>query len=366
MLDRQKASASQKATGSRHNAMTLCALCLVPWTLQTPFALTVGHRAAPQPGLTGAAEVARVYDTILDAAFERVPVELASTCPPAPRVTCLGLEAISLWWQIVLDPESRSLDTAFANKAEAAIAEARAFTAAQPERAEAWFYLGAAYGVRGQLRVLRDQRLSAARDGKTIKEALERALALDPSMADAAFGVGMYRYYAAVAPAILRMFRWLLLLPGGNRVEGLQQIERASQQGQLVRGEALYQILLIYLWYERNPSAALQRARDLQARYPHNPHFRLVEADILAGSLHDRVASLNASQRLLDLALSRQVHRADIAEVRARLNMAAQWRGLQQRDRSLEQLDLIIELAPTAPAGALARARAIRQSIVKR
>jgi hypothetical protein len=43
-------------------------------------------------------------------------------------------------------------------------------------------YLGAAYGTRVQFRVLREQRLSAARDGKRIKESLERALALDPSM----------------------------------------------------------------------------------------------------------------------------------------------------------------------------------------
>ena len=47
--------------------------------------------------------------------------------------------------------------------------------------AEAWFYLGAAYGARVQWRVLRQEHLAAARDGKRIKEALEQALALDPS-----------------------------------------------------------------------------------------------------------------------------------------------------------------------------------------
>ena len=208
------------------------------------------------------------------------------------------------------------------------------FTIAEPERAEAWFYLGAAYGVRAQLRVLREQRLAAARDGKVIKESLERALALDPSMDDAAFGVGMYRYYAAVAPAVLRMMRWLFLLPGGNRSEGLQQLERASQRGQLVRGEALYQIQIIYLWFEHKPNEALQILRDLQGRYPHNLHFRQMEAEVLDVYLHDRAASVKASEELLALALGRQVYRADIAEMRARLNLAAQWRALQQRDRA--------------------------------
>jgi hypothetical protein len=320
----------------------------------------------PIRGLTGAPAVARAYDTILDTAFERLPEQLTTTCPPAPHVTCSGLEALSIWWQIVLDPESRALDDAFSAKADAAIAEARALTVAEPERAEAWFYLGAAHGVRGQLRVLREQRLAAARDGKVIKESLERALVLDPSMDDAAFGVGMYRYYAAVAPAVLRMMRWLFLLPGGNRAEGLQQLERASQRGQLVRGEALYQILIIYLWYEHKPAEALQMLRELQTRYPHNAHFRHAEAEVLDVYLHDRAASLKASQDLLALALNRQVYRADIAEVRARLNLASQWGALGDRQRALEQLDTIITHAPSAPAGALARARAMRQAITRR
>ena len=104
-----------------------------------------------------------------------------------------------------------------------------AWTAAEPKRAEAWFYLGAAYGVRAQFRVYRVERLAAARDGKRIKESLEQALALDPSMHDAEFGIGMYRYYAGVAPAIFRFLRFLLLLPGGDREGGLAQLERASQ-----------------------------------------------------------------------------------------------------------------------------------------
>ena len=72
-----------------------------------------------------------------------------------------------------------------------------------------------------QWRVLREERLAAARDGKRIKDALERALTLDPDLDDAYFGIGLYRYYADVAPAVAKILRFLLLLPGGNREEGL-------------------------------------------------------------------------------------------------------------------------------------------------
>ena len=112
-------------------------------------------------------------------------------------------------------------------------------------------------------------------------------------MHDAEFGIGMYRYYADVAPAYLRFLRWLFLMPGGDRVDGLRQLERAATEGELVRGEAQYQIHVIYLWYEQKWREALVLMRGLQARYPHNPHFRQVEAGICLFSR--TAASLKAS-----------------------------------------------------------------------
>jgi len=317
----------------------------------------------PQPGLTAAPVVARAYDLILDADFERLAAELPAICDPAPRVACLGLEALSLWWQIQLDPESRALDAAFLAKTNDAIAEAERMTTSTPGRAEGWFYLGAAYGVRAQWRVHRLERLAAARDGKRIKESLERALALDPAMHDAEFGVGMYRYYADVAPAVLRLLRWMLLLPGGNRVEGLQQLERAATQGLLVRGEAQFQIHFLYLWYENKWREAVAIVRALQGRYPRNPLFYQIEAEILDVYFHDPTASLRASQRLLTLARDRAVHRPALAETVARLNMARQLRALKQTEAAIAHLDAIILAKPAAPAGALARAQRIRREI---
>lgn len=285
--------------------------------------------AQPQRGITAAAQIARAYDLILDANFEELKATLPSTCPPAPEVACQGLKALGLWWRIQLDPDNRSLDAAFLSAANTAIADADRFAAAEPARAEAWFYVGAAYGVRAQFRVYRVERLAAARDGKRIKEALEKALALDPSMHDAEFGIGMYRYYAGVAPAVLRFLRFLFLLPGGDREAGLAQLERASQLGLLVRGEAQFQIHVLYLWYEHKSKEALAIIRALQQRYPHNPLFHQIEAEILDVYFHDHRASLQASERLLALAASRSVFHADIAEKVARRNIARQVSALK-------------------------------------
>jgi hypothetical protein len=318
---------------------------------------------AQQRGITAAPTVARGYDLVLNADFEGLDRALADICPPAPQVACMGLEALSLWWQIHIDPESRRLDAAFLSKVNAAIAEAERMTKAEPNRAEAWFYLGAAYGVRAQFRVYRVERLAAARDGKRIKQALERALALDPALHDAEFGIGMYRYYAGVAPAFFRFLRFLLLLPGGDREDGLRQLERAATRGELVRGEAQYQIHVLYLWYEDRWREALAIIRDLEQRYPRNPLLRQIEAEILDVYMHDAAASLDASAQLLAMAESGSVNRPDLAATVARLNIAKQLIALKQDARAADILDRVIAEQPTAPHDAIARARALRRAL---
>jgi len=361
----------RKVEGTRQNVICrdrsgpqrrLVGLTLGLW----PLAFCILYSAAPQRGLTAAATVASAYDTVLNADFDRLPAVLDRTCGPAPPVVCLGLRALATWWEILLDPQSRLLDARFLREADAAVDRATTWTTREPERAEAWFYLGAALGARGQWRVLREERLSAARDGKRIKAALERALALDPGMHDAAFGIGAYRYYADIAPSYLRWLRWLLLLPGGNRTAGLAQMEEASRHGRLVQAEAQYQLHIVYLWYEHRNMEALALVRGLQARFPRNPLFRQIEAQILDVYLHDSAASLEVSETLLDDAEHGEVNRAELAAVGARVNIAVQLDRLGQRDRARRTIEELLATGPHAPLDAVARARALQRAWTSR
>jgi tetratricopeptide (TPR) repeat protein len=327
-----------------------------------------GHAQAPDlpQGFTAAVEVAAAYDAVMNAEFDRIAEIEAETCGPAPHVACLVIRAQSTWWEIELDPASRALDARFTTSVEHAIGDADDWTRKTPGRAEAWFYLGAALGARAQWKVLRGERLSAARDGSRIKSALERALRLDPDMHDAEFGIGLYRYYADVAPAVLRWLRWLFLLPGGDREEGLEQLRRASRLGQLVSGEADYQIHLIDLWYEKRYEEALDLVLSLQQRYPRNPRFRQIEAEIRDVYFSDARGSLEASRSLLELAREGEVNRPHIAAVHARLNIAAQLDRLGHHDRAHEVLDALIAERPAAPIDAMARAQRLRRAIDRR
>jgi len=271
----------------------------------------------PITGLSHRAALGRAYDAILSADFDLVSAQLASACEDVP-VWCDVVDAVALWWRIALDPDTRLHDALFLRTVERAIRAAEQWTKDEPARAEAWFALGAASGARAQWRVERKQRLAAARDGKRIKTVLERALDLDPHLHDARFGIGLYRYYAAVAPAALRLFRWFLLLPGGNREEGLQQMIDSYERGGVFRDEAAYQLHRIYLWYEDRPADALTLIRELQQRHSRNPLFALIDATILDAYFQDAEASTRVLRTLIARAESGDVNEPALALRRAR------------------------------------------------
>ena len=294
------------------------------WASGLAAAILIVLPAPARAALTGSEKLAVVYDSILSAQFDRADAEIARTCPPAPAEACRVLDAVSTWWRIQIDPDNRSRDRLLNDRARTAGTAADAWTRRDPKNAEAWFYLASSYAPLVQWQVLRGERLGAARNANRVREALERALQLDPAMADANFGIGVYQYYADVASAAAKVVRWLLFLPGGDRAKGLQAIDTTRQSGTLLRGEADFQRYLIDIWYEHKPDEALAILRSLDARYPSNPLFLQRIAETYDAYLHDKRASAEAWQALIDRAAHDPVYD------RARVTALA-----QQRRRAL-------------------------------
>jgi hypothetical protein len=325
--------------------------------------------AAPpaHAALTEGRRLADVYDTILNAQFDQLDAQLKRTCPPAPAEACQSLRVVSLWWQILINPESRALDQQLSDSAASAISVSDAWTRREPQRGEAWFYLAAAYAPLVQWRVLRGERLAAAREANTIRDALERALRLDPALGDAYFGIGLYHYYAAVAPAAAKILRFLLLLPGGDRVQGLQEMQKARERGEVLRSEVDYQLSVAYLWYEHKTPQALELLAGLDARYPANPHFHQRIAEIRDVYLHDAASSAAAWRELLERALAGRVYAARATEVRARLGLATELAAMNRVNEAIEQLQIVVSLHPAEPIGAAAHADAqLRAALARR
>ena len=320
-------------------------------------------RRTPALGSRRAASSRRVYDAIFDARFDEVPRAVARRTRDrarrrAPPEACQLLDAVSLWWQMQLDPHDPSRDAAFAARVDAAIAAIEAWTAQRAERAEAWFYLGGAYGARAQWRVLRGERLAAARDGKRIKEALERALVLDPDLQDAYFGIGLYHYYADVAPG---GGQDAALAAGAARRrpgEGLREMLRARQRRRAAaeRGR-LPAAPDLSLVREDSPSGRSTLLRGLRERHPRNPLFAAAVAEVEDVYLRDYDGEPRIVAALLAAARARRVAGPRPTEVRARLGMARQLDALSETDSAIEHLRAVVAAAPAAPFGALAQAQ---------
>ena len=298
--------------------------------------------------LTEGKRLAAIYDRILAADFEGARADLAKACPPAPSEACAAIGSAALWWQIALDPDSRALDAELRSHAEKAIAAAQAWTEREPRRGEAWFYLAASYVPLVEMRILRGERFSAAREGAKIKSALEQALVFDPALDDAYFGIGLYHYYADVAPLGARFLRMLMLLPGGDRALGLKEMLQARERGILLGGEADYQLHLVYLWYEKQPARARELLQGLDTRYPSNPIFleRIARIDHTLRQSHRESAA--GWQKLIERAAAGRVYASRRTEVRARTGLASELIELSEIDRARIEIDRALVLDPNA------------------
>ena len=92
-------------------------------------------------------------------------------------------------------------------------------------------------------------------------------------------------------------------------------MEQTRSKGMLLRGEADYQLHLIYLWYERQPTTALRLIEGLRTRYPHNPVFYLRLAQVQGDYMRNHTAALQTYRALLDAARASRVASPAIAEV---------------------------------------------------
>jgi tetratricopeptide (TPR) repeat protein len=209
------------------------------------------------------------------------------------------LVADAVWWKIyyasgnLIDPDvfdvvntqTTPYDAQFDGLVDSVIRKAQARIAANRDAARNELYLGMAYGLQARLAGLRGDDLPAARAGKKMRATLLDALAKDPNLNDAYLGVGIYNYFVDTLPAIVKVIRWLIGLPGGSREEGLQEIERAATRGDLARGEARFYLAKDFSRpYENRYPRSLELFQQLACDYPHSGLWK-----ILVGSLQIRL-----------------------------------------------------------------------------
>jgi len=212
---------------------------------------------------------------------------------------------------------------------------------------EALFYLAQAYGTLAKYKFEHDKGMwGAARDAAKAKNYSEDYVRLDPGRGDAYFTLGMYNYYVDIAPSFVKFLRVFLFLPGGNRAEGLKQIERAAREGELTGPVATMMLAQIYGFLEGRPEEGLRLAEELNRKYPDNPEFNFLLARLEASpAVEDFDAAAKSYRGILARAEQGHPHYKGGARYAALSGLAR----AQQLEWRIE--DAVATLTPTIDSG---------------
>jgi len=265
----------------------------------------------------------RLMNGDLDGALQRF--QEVERQDPASPLSYLFLADV-YWWKIYLttgnlvDPDvfdvvskdTSPYDQTFMSFDQECIRRAEARVKANQDVARNLLYEGMAYGLLARFYGLRDNDLPTARAGKKMRSVLLEALNLDPNLSDAYLGLGIYNYFVDTLPTIVKMLRFLIGLPGGNRETGLQQLESVARKGDLASGEAQFYLAKDYSRNsERQYDKSLALFQDLMTKYPENMLWQLV-----VGSLHLRLGHVEQGEALYREVLAHSEH-VDTVEARA-------------------------------------------------
>ena len=233
----------------------------------------------------------KIYSFDLDGAQEAAR-QLQKEHPEHP----IGylLESDALWWHLwcaaaefkygMSDARRRSKLPADQHYLELAT-KASSLASAQIQRresAEMQFYAGMADAAAARLYALRGENRNTARFGVRARDHFLRAKTLDPSMADADFGLGLYNYYVDTLSAMAKILRFFMGIPGGSKQEGIRLLDHAIADGVLTPNIARFYLAMNLHRYDQQYERALNVISPLVEKYPTNPLFQLARGDLYA------------------------------------------------------------------------------------
>jgi hypothetical protein len=269
-------------------AVSLVLLCvfLPLWPTATP--ARAGHLTLPP-------DAQKVLDTIYGGNPEAA-VALARSIEQARPEDPLGylVEGEALWWERYCRAcevkygmveawkhEKQRSDEAYFALTDRAIELARA-RLAQSESADTHFYAGMGYALKVRVYGLRNENRNAARAAVNARTHMLRALELDPQMADATAALGIYNYYVDTLSPIVKLLRFFMGIPGGDKAKGVQQMQVGMNQGVLLAIDVRFILARALRQYDRKYEDALAVAQPLVERYPRNPLFLLLASNLNA------------------------------------------------------------------------------------
>jgi tetratricopeptide (TPR) repeat protein len=195
------------------------------------------------------------------------------------------LMGLSDWWKIMPNTKNTAHDESFLAYMDTTIQVAeRLYKEFPAYKAEAAFFLAAAYGFKGRLYSDEERKnwRKAAAVGKNALDYLEESRGNHHLSPELVFGDALYNYFSVWVPENYPALRPLLwFFRKGDKQLGLKQLKEVSYNAFYTRTEAMVWLMRILNSYENDQFQALQISEYLAESYPNNPYFHRYYARML-------------------------------------------------------------------------------------
>ncbi|MCG3205377.1 MAG: hypothetical protein KCHDKBKB_02097 [Elusimicrobia bacterium] len=203
---------------------------------------------------------------------------------------------------------------------------------------EGYLTLGGAYGLLGRWQATNQEWMAAYFTGRKAIKFLRKALKVNPRMTDANMGLGIFDYYVATLPAVVRVLAFLG--SGGNPQVGIDELTIAATQGTYAQTPSKLFLTEIYSNPENQPEKALRILVGLKQEYPTSPFIEMLH--IIALYNHQRLDELASEAKHFQEMVDKGTFKSQFA-VQSRFALGAVNFKSRQWDQAILNFDLAIE-----------------------
>ena len=158
---------------------------------------------------------------------------------------------------------------------------------------------GFVYAAQSRIHAFREQTLATANDAKRMRSELMEAAKIDSAfLPEVSVGLGSYDYYADALSPMLKVFRFFLGIPGGDKERGLRELRESTRQALYWRDTATFELARILGVREGKHAEALPLMKALSESYPGNGLYPLAAAFEAEGT-GDRKAALELARKAM-------------------------------------------------------------------
>ena len=146
--------------------------------------------------------------------------------------------------------------------------------AEDPNDMNAYYCLGGANGNLGRFYILNGKWWKGFWKGKKGFKIMEKLVKKDQEYYDAYLGLGIYHYFSATLPKVVKVISFLLGSPKGDKEKGIRELKLVRDNSTLLSVEARKILLRAFRW-EKDWNGFYHTSKWFSEHYPENLYFQI-------------------------------------------------------------------------------------------